>query len=365
MRVPYVDLAANYASLKAEIDAAVAKVLAGGSYVLGGNVSAFEEEFGAWLGNLDVATVNSGTDALYLALKALEVGPGHEVVTVSHTAVNTALAISKTGAEPVLVDVDPETFCMDPSLLSAAISDKTRAMIPVHLYGHPVDMDAVMEIADARGIPVVEDCAQAPGAQYRGRTVGTIGRLSCFSFYPTKNLGAAGDGGAVASGDSELVAKVRSLANCGQGEERYLNVLRGDVSRLDEMQAAVLRVKLKALDGWTGRRRHLASLYGDKLATAPVTVPLEKEWARHVYHLYVIKAEDRDGLREHLALEGVESLIHYPVPVHRQPAYAGMSGLSLPHTEAVADEILSLPLYPELADEQAAFVADVVVSYLA
>jgi dTDP-4-amino-4,6-dideoxygalactose transaminase len=363
MRVPYVDLAANYASLKPELDEAVSKVLSSGGYVLGENVSVFEKEFGAWLGGLEVATVNSGTDAIYLTLRALEIGPGDEVITVSHTAVNTVLAISKAGAKPVLVDIDPETFCMVPEALAGAITGRTRAIIPVHLYGHPVDMDMVMAVAGAEGIPVIEDCAQAHGAYYRDAMVGTIGTAACFSFYPTKNLGAAGDGGAVVSGDLELIARVKSLANCGQGDERYANVRKGDVSRLDELQAAILRVKLTSLDGWTERRRRIAARYRELLQDLPVTAPGEKDWARHAYHLFVIRTAKRDQLREHLSGEGVAALVHYPVPVHRQPAYAELSALELPHTDAAVVEILSLPLYPEITDDQVDHVADAITIF--
>lgn len=362
MRVPYVNLAAGYESLRVEIDAAVSAVLAGGEYVLGKNLAAFEREFGGWLGGLGVAGVNSGTDAIYLSLKALDVGPGDEVITVAHTAVNTVLAISKAGATPVLIDIDPDTFCMDPELLAGAVTGRTRAIVPVHLYGHPVDMDLVMAVAGAEGIPVIEDCAQAHGARYRDRMVGTIGTAACFSFYPTKNLGAAGDGGAVASNDADFIDRVRSLANCGQGGERYLNVRKGDVSRLDELQAAILRVKLKALDGWTERRRQVAASYSELLRQAQVELPRQQEWAQHAYHLYVIRTPRRDALREHLSNEGIAALVHYPIPVHRQPAYQELAGLSLPATEAVVDEILSLPIYPEISDGQVAMVADAIVA---
>ncbi len=363
MDVPYVDLAAGYRSQKPELDAAVSRVLESGAYVLGEEMHAFEREFADWLGAADAVAVGSGTDAIYLTLKALDVGPGDEVITVSHTAVNTAMAISKTGATPVLVDIVPETFCMDPVALEAALTARTRAVIPVHLYGHPVDMDAVTGFAEAHGLPVIEDCAQAHGARYRGRTTGTMGVAGCFSFYPTKNLGACGDGGAVATSDAGLAARIRSLGNCGQGQERYLNVVKGDVSRLDEVQAAVLRVKLKALDGWTERRRAAAGFYTANLRGPGIVLPVEREWARHVYHLYVIRSDERDRLREHLARAGVQSLIHYPTPVHRQPAYAELSSLSLPVTERAAGEILSLPIFPEISDAQLSQVAAAVASF--
>ncbi|RJQ44223.1 MAG: DegT/DnrJ/EryC1/StrS family aminotransferase [Gaiellales bacterium] len=364
MKVPYIDLAAEYREQEERIDAAVKAVLASGNYVLGENVAAFEEEFGSWLGGAAVAAVNSGTDAIYLVLKAMGIGPGDEVVTVSHTAVNTVLAVSKVGATPVLVDIEPETFCLDPGLLAGSLTVRTRAIIPVHLYGHPVDMDPVLEAAAERGIPVIEDCAQAHGALYRGRMVGTIGAAACFSFYPTKNLGAAGDAGAVASSDQGLVAKVRSLANCGQGEERYHNVYRGEVSRLDELQAAILRVKLEALDDATGRRRAAAALYRELLAGLDIALPLEREWARHVYHLFVARTRDRDGLLEHLRRAGVGAMVHYPVPVHRQPAYADSFDMALPETDRAVGEIISLPAYPGITPAQQEYVAGQIAAFL-
>lgn len=364
MEVPYVDLAAGYRGLKQEIDEAVARVLAGGVYVLGENTAAFEQELAAWLGTSEAVGVGSGTDAIYLTLKALGIGPGDEVITVSHTAVNTALAVSKAGAKPVLVDIEPDSFCMDPAGLEGARSERTRAVLPVHLYGHPADMDPIMAFADAHGLPVIEDCAQAHGARYKGRMTGTIGRAGCFSFYPTKNLGACGDGGAVATGDPELAARIRSLGNCGQGTERYHNIYRGDVSRLDELQAAILRVKLGALDGWTESRRAAAGYYNRALAGASgLVLPAEREGARHVYHLYVIRSTERDALQAHLAQAGVRTLIHYPVPVHLQPAYEGQFSAPLPETERAAGEILSLPIFPEINGEQLEHVARSIASF--
>jgi len=363
MDVPYVDLAAGYLSLKSELDEAVARVLSSGACVLGENVQAFEEEFASWLGVAEVATVGSGTDALYLVLKALEIGAGDEVITVSHTAVNTVLAISKAGATPVLVDIDPEIYCLDPAALAGAVSERTRAIIPVHLYGHPADMDAVMNFASEHDLAVIEDCAQAHGAAYRGRKVGTIGVAGCFSFYPTKNLGACGDGGAVSTNDPVLAARIRSLGNCGQGEERYRNLYKGDVSRLDELQAAILRVKLKALDRWTESRRQVAAFYNQALVGAGLGLPIEKHWALHVYHLYVIRSKERDRLRQHLAASGVQSLVHYPFPVHQQPAYAGVASGDLSVTDQVVGEILSLPVFPEITEPQLQRVVEAVGSF--
>lgn len=367
MEVPYVDLAADYHGLKEEIDEAVANVLAAGTYVLGRNTAAFEDEFAAWVGTRHAVGVGSGTDALYLALKALDIGPGDEVITVSHTAVNTALAISKAGATPVFVDIDPATFCMDPAGLEEAATERTRAVIPVHLYGHPVDMGRVLEFAERGGLAVIEDCAQAHGAAFEGRTVGTMGTIGCFSFYPTKNLGACGDGGAITTDDPELAEKIRSLGNCGQGSERYRNIYKGDVSRLDELQAAILRVKLKALDGWTESRRETAALYNGLLVETEsgsgLVTPVEAAWARHVYHLYVIRVPERDRLREHLAANGIQTLVHYPAPVHLQPAFAGEAHGSLPETERAVGEILSLPVYPDISSAQVEYVAKKILDF--
>ncbi|MHB8793785.1 MAG: DegT/DnrJ/EryC1/StrS family aminotransferase [Thermoleophilia bacterium] len=367
MEVPYVDLAATYHGLKDEIDEAVAMVLEGGAYVLGENTEAFEEEFAAWAGARHAVGVGSGTDALYLALKALDIGPGDEVLTVSHTAVNTALAISKAGATPVFVDIEPGTFCMDPEQLEAARTERTRAVMPVHLYGHPVDMGRVLEFAGRNGLAVIEDCAQAHGAAFEGCTVGTMGAVGCFSFYPTKNLGACGDGGAVTTDDPELAEKIRSLGNCGQGSERYRNIYKGDVSRLDELQAAILRVKLRALDGWTECRRETAALYNRLLSdpgmVSGLVTPVEAEWARHVYHLYVIRSSERDRLREHLTGSGIQALVHYPAPVHLQPAFAGESHNPLPETEKAVAEILSLPVYPEISSAQVEYVAKTILDF--
>jgi dTDP-4-amino-4,6-dideoxygalactose transaminase len=363
MDVPYINLAAGYSDLQPEIDEAVLSVLASGNYVLGENVEAFGEEFGCWLGGVDVATVNSGTDALYLTLKALEIGAGDEVITVSHTAVNTALAVSKTGATPVFVDIDPDTYCMDPQGLEAALTPRTSAIIPVHLYGHPADMDPILEFAGKNGLAVIEDCAQAHGAKYKNRVLGTLGTAGCFSFYPTKNLGAFGDGGAVVTADSNLAAKVRSLANCGQGDERYLNIYLGDVSRLDEVQAAILRVKLKKLDMYNRRRREIASVYKEGLFSSGLVMPPERDWAEPVYHLFVVRSQRRDELQAYLGINGVRALIHYPTPVHLQPAYINEPPVKLPSTERIVLEILSLPVFPEIEDQQLLYAINVIQSF--
>jgi len=359
-----VDLKRQYASIKGEVDAAVARVLEGGWYILGEQVAAFESEFASRCGVAHAVGVGSGTAALHLALAACGVGPGDEVITVSHTATATVAAIELAGARPVLVDIDPMCYTLDPDRLEAVITPRTRAVIPVHLYGCPADLGPIMEIAHQHNLFVVEDCAQAHGAGYRGRPVGSWGHLATFSFYPTKNLGACGDGGIVITNDQGLAGQVRLLRQYGW-RERYVSSLKGLNSRLDELQAAILRVKLRHLDGWNDRRRLLACLYNERLAGSGIVTPREPEYAMHVYHLYVVRHPRRDELQVFLRQKGIGSLIHYPVPVHLQPAYRdlGRKAGSLPATEAAAREVLSLPLYPELREEEVVTVADAVTAF--
>jgi dTDP-4-amino-4,6-dideoxygalactose transaminase len=341
-----------------------------GWYILGRETAAFEEEFAAYLqGESDQTVgcvgVNSGTDALRLALWAFDIGPGDEVITVAHTAVATAAAVCMSGAMPVFVDIDPTTYTLDPSTVSAAITPRTRAIVPVHIYGHPVDLAPVLEIARRHDLRVIEDCAQAHGAIYRGRHVGMWGDLGCFSFYPTKNLGALGDGGAVISTNPDLVAKVRLLREYGwTPQARYVSQVPGMNSRLDEMQAAILRVKLRHLDGWNEVRRSISALYAIHLP-AGVTRPVERAGCRHVYHLYVVRVPNRDAVRTRLAGAGIATAIHYPVPIHRQPAYAAHAHGSLPHTEQAAGEILSLPMHPLMTAAEAEQVAAALQAALA
>jgi dTDP-4-amino-4,6-dideoxygalactose transaminase len=362
MQVPFVDLKAQYAALKTEIDAAVQDVMSRAAFILGDEVEAFEREFAAALGSRHLIGVASGTDALHLALRALGVGPGDEVVTVPNTYIATVLAITFTGAKPVFVDADERTFQMNVSKLSAAIGSKTKAVIPVHLTGAAVPMDAVIEVASEAGIEVVEDAAQAHLARWRGRAVGTIGRLGAFSFYPGKNLGAYGDGGAVATDDDDLAANLRMLRNMGQ-PAKYDHRVVGWNSRLDGLQAAVLRVKLPHLEEWNEARRRAAVLYDELLAgTGDVRTPEVPEGATPIYHLYMIRTARRDGLARHLGERGVATGIHYPVPVHLTPAYAnlGYSRGDFPVAERLADEVLSLPMYPEITKEAARYVAGAV-----
>jgi dTDP-4-amino-4,6-dideoxygalactose transaminase len=347
------DSRAQYAARKAEIDAAIARVLASGRYILGEEVAAFEREFAAYCGVAHGVGVNSGTDALIIALRALGIGKGDEVITVSHTAVATVAAIVAVGAHPVLVDIDPATFTIDAPMIERAIGPRTRAIVPVHLYGLPADMDAVMDIAGRHGLKVIEDCAQATGARHRGRPVGSIGHVGCFSFYPTKNLGAVGDGGLTVTNDDGVAARARSLRQYGWNDARD-SQLDGVNSRLDEVQAAVLRAKLPHLDADNRKRASIAAVYDNALSDTGLSLPRTPERREHVYHLYVVRSTDRDRLREALRESGVAAGIHYPVPVHLQPAFRdrGMTPWALPHSEQAAAQVLSLPLYPELTDDQ-------------
>lgn len=338
---------------KAEIEAAMACVLASGWYILGEEVAAFEREFAAFLDVRHAVGVASGTDAIHIALRDLGVGSGNLVATVSHTAVATVAATELAGAVPLLVDIEPETYTMDPASLKTVMSRKVKAIIPVNLYGHPAALASILKIAESYGAAVIEDCAQSHGAKFDGRATGTWGRVGAFSFYPTKNLGALGDGGRVVTSDTELAAKIRSLREYGW-RERYVSSEAGLNSGLDEMQAAILRVKLRYLEGENARRREIASWYGELLAGLPLTMPTVAEPGTHVFHQYVVRTARRDALREHLRQSGIGALIHYPVPVHLQPAYRDrvMRAESLATTEAAAREVLSLPMYPELRRDQ-------------
>jgi dTDP-4-amino-4,6-dideoxygalactose transaminase len=360
MIIKFVDLQAQYASIRAEIDAAVLRVLQNGDFVLGRDVTQFEEEFAACCGAKHAVAVSSGTDALHLALRALDVGPGDEVITTPHTFIATAEAISAAGARPVFVDIDPTTYTLDPNLLEAAITDRTRAVIPVHLYGQPADMDPILEICRRQGLRVLEDAAQAHDAEYMGRRVGAIGDAAAFSFYPGKNLGAYGDAGAVTTNNEEIARKVRLLLNHGSAT-KYEHVIVGFCNRMDTMQAAVLRVKLPHLARWTEGRRQVAARYEEALRDVPgIVTPCEPEWAYSVYHLYVVRVDDRTGLQAALADAGIATQIHYPKPVHLQPAYAHLGYMpgDFPHAERAASEVVSLPIYPELSPEQIDYIVD-------
>ncbi|MBL8132856.1 MAG: DegT/DnrJ/EryC1/StrS family aminotransferase [Anaerolineae bacterium] len=357
--IPFNDLRAAHADLEPALEAAARRVLTSGWFILGGEVSAFEVEFAAYHGVAHAVGVANGTDALELALRAAGIGRGDEVITVAHTAVPTVCAIERAGATPVLVDIEESTYTIDPAAVEAAITPRTRAILPVHLYGQPADMPALLHIAEARHLLLIEDCAQAHGARLNGALVGTFGHLAAFSFYPTKNLGAVGDGGMVITGDSGYAERLRRLRNYGQ-VSRYEHAERGINSRLDEMQAALLRVKLPLLDPHNARRRSLAEAYTARLTGTPVLPPAVRDGADHVFHLYVVRSAERDALMERLKARGVGTLIHYAVPVHLQPAYRdlGCHEGSLPVTERIAREILSLPLHLGLTTEDVQTVTE-------
>lgn len=348
MTIPFFDLKQQYASIQSEIDAAAAQVLQSGWFILGPEVEAFEKEFAEYIGVRHGIGVGSGTEALHLALLALGVGKGDQVVTVPNTAVATVVAIELAGAEPVLVDVCADSMTMDPAKVEAAITPRTRALIPVHLFGQSADLDPLMQIARSHKLAVLEDCAQAHGATYRGQRVGTFGDIAAFSFYPTKNLGAYGDAGMILTNDAGLAERVRLARQYGW-RERYESETHGLNSRLDEWQAAILRVKLKHLDGWNQARRKRAALYTEFLPNRTVRVPVEMPYARHVFHLYVVQTNRRAELQDFLKARGIGTAIQYPTPIHLQAAYRPLAATgSLPVSEQLARDILSLPLYPEL-----------------
>jgi dTDP-3-amino-3,4,6-trideoxy-alpha-D-glucose transaminase len=344
------DPRAQYLAQQVEINAALLQVCEKGRYILGGETKAFEQEFAAYNGVAHAIGVGSGTEALHLALRACGIGPGDEVITVSHTAVATVAAIELTGATPVMVDIQPDTYTLDPACLQKALSARTKAIIPVHLYGHPADLGPILSIARQAGLKVIEDCAQAHGAIYKGKRVGQWGDLACYSFYPTKNLGGLGDGGAVVTNDATLAENIRLLREYGWAE-RYVSRISGMNSRLDELQAAVLRIKLRTLDESNASRRRLAARYDELLPGCGLTLPKAGPHISHVYHLYVVRSSRRNELQQHLKNAGIGALIHYPMPIHRQPAYWGRippGGAVLMETERASAEVLSLPMYPEL-----------------
>lgn len=352
MNIPLVDLHAQYKSIQSEIDGAIQRVITKSAYIGGQEVSEFEAEFAAFCEAKSCAAVANGTDALMLALRALDIGPGDEVITVAHTFIATAEAISAVGAKPVFIDIRDDTLLMDPDLLENAITPRTRAIIPVHLYGQPCQMDAISSIARKHGLRIIEDAAQAHGAAWQGKRVGTWGDVACFSFYPGKNLGAYGDAGAVVSNDARLIEHIRVLANHGR-LEKYTHQTIGVNSRLDGLQAAILRVKLKHLDEWNAARRELAAMYMENLQKHALVLPCVHPDALPVWHLFVVQTPERDRYRTQLHANGIETGVHYPIPLHLQPAYQFMKVRSgaLPITEAAASQVLSLPLFPEMSTE--------------
>ncbi len=362
--IAFSDLSLQYLSIKEEIDEAVKRVLTSGWFILGEEVKAFEEEFAAYVGSSYGVGVGSGTEALHLALLACGVGPGDEVITVSHTAVATIAGIELTGARPVFVDVDPLSYTLDPSQLEDKITPATKVVVPVHLYGQVAEMDPILAVARRHGLKVVEDAAQAHGAEYQGRKAGSLADLGCFSFYPTKNLGAYGDGGMVVTNDRSLAQRVSLLRQHGWAR-RYVSTIRGLNSRLDELQAAILRVKLRWLDEWNIVRRRHARLYDQLLQDTTIITPVEMEYGKHCYHLYVIRCEHRDQLQQFLREKGVSTLVHYPMPVHLQEAYQdlGLREGALAVTEQCAREVLSLPVSPEVSEEQIKTVCDLIAGF--
>jgi len=357
MQVPFLNLAAQFASLKSELLPVVEQTLANGHYVLGPNVSAFEQELAAFTGARFGIGVNSGSDALTLALRALEIGPGDEVITSPFTYIAPAEAIYQMGARIIFADIDTRTFNLDPEQIARKITERTKALIPVHLFGQPAAIREIEQSTGTRGIHLIEDCAQAIGATYNGRPVGTFGQMGCFSFYPTKNLGADGDGGMIITNDESLAKKLKMLRVHGI-ERRYFHDLHGFNSRLDEIQAAILRVKLRHLAKWNKRRAEIAAHYSAGLAGLPLTLPICLPECTHVWHVYAILTERRDALQQFLEGKGIPTIIYYPRPLHLQRVYGelGYKEGDFPIAEDVSRKILPLPIYPELTDEQVGYV---------
>ncbi len=371
--VPFFDLTRQYGTIKGEILSATQRVYEKGQFILGEEVAAFEEEFSHYCGVRYGVGVGSGTDALYLALKAADIGKGDEVVTVANSFVATALAVSFTGAKPLFVDIDPKTYTMDPNHLELLLKrqkakgsgGRIKALLPVHLYGHPAEMDSIMEIANRYDLIVIEDACQAHGARYGKKKVGSFGIMGCFSFYPTKNLGGYGDGGMVVTNHKKYDRKLR-LLRCYGERRKYRHILKGHNSRLDEIQAALLRVKLRYLDRWNEERRKKAEIYTEKLSPLRVACPSEKTGVRHVYHLYTIETEKRDLLQAFLRKRGIETLIHYPIPIPSQKAYQELryGRKDLPLTKQWSRKILSLPFFPEIRKDEMAEVTEGIRSFV-
>ncbi|MFA5553345.1 MAG: DegT/DnrJ/EryC1/StrS family aminotransferase [Phycisphaerae bacterium] len=350
--IKFTDLQQEFKEIGAEIKTAIDNVLNCGNFILGEQLNAFEDDFAKYLGVEHAVGVNSGSDALFLAINALGIGSGDEVITTSHTFISTVDAITRNGAVPILVDIEPQTLCLDVEKIESSITSKTKAILPVHLYGHPVDMQPLLELAKKYNLYIIEDASQAHGALYKGSKVGGIGHLGCFSFYPVKNLGAYGDAGAIVTNNESMADKLRMLRNYGRSE-KYSHDFVGINSRLDELQASILKVKLKYLDRWIEKRRAAAHIYQSELSGFPITLPKEKNYAHHAYHLYVIRSKEREKIIQHLTKHKIPVLVHYPIPVHKQKAYsAALYNFSLPETEKVCSEVLSLPMHAYLTDEE-------------
>jgi dTDP-4-amino-4,6-dideoxygalactose transaminase len=365
-KVAFVDLYAQHRDIEEELVEVFRRVLRKSSFILGPEVVAFEQAFAQYVGAKECLAVNNGTTALQLVLEALEIGPGDEVITVANTFIATAEAISAVGARPVFVDADPVSYTMDPQQVEAAITPKTKALLPVHLYGQSVDLDALMAIAKRHNLYLVEDACQAHGATYKGKRVGAFGIAGCFSFYPGKNLGALGEGGGVVTNDPVFAQKMRMLRDHGS-VKKYEHNVPGFNFRLEGLQGGFLNVKLKKLDGWNARRREIAKRYQELLGDAPITLPSEMGWGEHVYHLYVIQADDREALKQSLNDAGIETGLHYPVPLHLQVAYKelGYEKGAFPVSEHLSSHILSLPMHPFMTDAEVERVANVVLESLA
>ena len=362
MSVPFVDLRQQFFDIRADVTSAVLRVLESGQFTLGAEVAGFEEDFASYCGVRYGVAVNTGTSALHLALLASEVGPGDEVITVPLTFVATTAAIVYTGARPVFVDVDPVTYTMDPKRIEQVITRRTKAILPVHLYGQSADMDLILAVARRHRLVVIEDAAQAHGATYKGQRCGSIGELGCFSFYPGKNLGAYGEGGMVTTNDANFARKIQVLRDWG-AEEKYRHIVKGFNYRMEALQGAVLRAKLPYLEKWTAARRDLAFRYMETLRESDLLLPVEAPSRRHVYHVYAVLSTERQRLIEALKLRGVQTGIHYPIPVHLQPAYSdlGYQIGDFPVTEAIAAQEVSLPMFPEMTQAQMAEVSEAVL----
>ncbi len=358
--IPFLELKRQYRSIKGEVDSAIAGTFEKGNFILGEKVEAFEKAFASYCSARHCVSVGSGTDALNISMMALGIKKGDEVIMPSHTFVATAFAAINVHAKPVFADIDGKTYNISGSGIKNAVTQKTMAILPVHLYGQYCYMAQVMEIASKNNLKVVEDCSQSHGAEYKGKRR-VFGDVACYSFYPTKNLGCYGDGGAVVTNDSETAEKLRLLRNYGQSK-KYEHITFGYNTRLDELQAAILLVKLKRLDGWNERRRKLASLYGELLGGSVIT-PSEAGYARHVYYIYAVRSKRRDALQRHLERKGIKTLIHYPIPVHKQKAFSSYNAQQLEVTERIASEILSLPMFPELTEAEVKEVAAAVNSF--
>jgi dTDP-4-amino-4,6-dideoxygalactose transaminase len=365
MSIPFVDLKAQYQSIKVEVSDAIDRVISNTAFIGGDDLKQFDKEFAAYCEAKACVSVGNGTDALYIAMRALGIGAGDEVITVAHTFIATSEAITLVGAKPVFVDIESDTMLMSPDAIVAAITPKTKAIIAVQLYGQPCDMDRIMAIAKEHNLKVIEDAAQAHGASWNGKRVGSLGDVACFSFYPGKNLGAYGDGGAIVSNDEDLIKRAKMIANHGR-LEKYTHEIEGVNSRLDGLQAAILRVKLPYLDKWNVERQRVAARYLDKLKdSAAVVLPTIRPQANPVWHLFVVRVKNREAFQAHLKAQGISTGVHYPIPLHQQQAYEylGMPIGSLPTTEKVAAEIVSLPIYPELTDSMVDDVVRAVLAY--